>query len=1053
MFQKLGSKYRYFLIFGVNHHTMPNYNWKETELFKILLAKKAEKDFYADNMVALLENPDAMKKIEDILNKGGTMPKDFTLHDADHSYRVAVRMSELMPQESKNALTSYELGFLLLSAYLHDIGMSPEFDKVESHRLYLTTDDKIGLTEDEVKEFQKWIDNDNFIDSIDITKEKVDNIHKSNYILSYYIRYRHNDWSGEWIQNNLKDILLDRYPNWQSDLIRLCKSHHYGIEKLLKDEFNPNAIGSDSHIHLRYLAMCLRVADVMENDPERTPEVVLNHRAINKSSIKYWEKDKYFNLQRIGNKYTVHSSPEKAYIHKAVEETSQWIEDELRLCDELQDLKPLNISATCFLNDNYFWNIEPTIYTEIKPKDNAYEYIPGAFRPNTAKILEILGGNQLYGDSIWAFRELIQNSFDAVKERIAYEILSKDKDPNELLDTFSELYTISISLEKRAEEYWLICKDEGVGMTKSIIQNFFLVSGSSKRHEIKDLERRCLDKGFVFTRTGQFGIGVLSYFMIADTIIVKTKREQDTGYQDEESLGWYFEINGTHDFGELKKIKHNYSGTTIEFKLKKEIENDIDVWGDRFAKFFTEKILYAPCNIEFFNTINNNQLKFLPKWTNNKNDIKDIVKTKFKHEIIENIELSLLSQKEKERLTIKNKFSQKILNEIDIKFLVEEGIIQGVGKYRIHIPYFKLEKGNSLVYFKEEIEEGEHRIIEIGNTFSFQPKFDDINTSIKGVAVSINNNNMSTDAWIEFDIETLKEKSLSVSRHSLKVNRNDFNTYQMIFSGKIKNLLEKNKLLFENQYILFSGNFLPINDKHYWLFPKNNHINDNEIIFLKEIIFPVSFDYSCSGNNYVFRNNKICFIGDVTQISLNYLVSNNYILGFLEITNGFESIPILLNLFDVKLESNSVFNSIELPSQWNSNIIFYNSTIADEDYYDDKFYLSKNSNFFKLYDSQIYDLMHINIEEKDLINEKFYFNFLLFLIYTYSRPSWIAICEQKEKIIKNIFDILKSDEFYIVNKDLEITKISVGIWDIETDEIKIQEVIPEIPADCIIRTE
>ena len=48
-------------------------------------------------------------------------------------------------------------------------------------------------------------------------------------------------------------------------------------------------------------------------------------------------------------------------------------------------------------------------------------------------------------------------------------------------------------------------------MTKQIIEKYFLESGSSKRHELKELERKCEEKGFLYGRTGQFGIGVLRY--------------------------------------------------------------------------------------------------------------------------------------------------------------------------------------------------------------------------------------------------------------------------------------------------------------------------------------------------------------------------------------------------------------------------------------------------------------------------------------------------------------------------------------------------------------
>ena len=59
--------------------------------------------------------------------------------------------------QTLKALSPNELAILLLSAYLHDIGMSPEWGRVEAHRVYLFDGTQDGLTEDELKTFQEWL--------------------------------------------------------------------------------------------------------------------------------------------------------------------------------------------------------------------------------------------------------------------------------------------------------------------------------------------------------------------------------------------------------------------------------------------------------------------------------------------------------------------------------------------------------------------------------------------------------------------------------------------------------------------------------------------------------------------------------------------------------------------------------------------------------------------------------------------------------------------------------------------------------------------------------
>jgi HSP90 family molecular chaperone len=321
--------------------------------------------------------------------------------------------------------------------------------------------------------------------------------------------------------------------------------------------------------------------------------------------------------------------------------------------------------------------------------------------------LELLGGNQLYGNSIWAYRELIQNAFDAVKEKIAYHIISDDKNPKEFVSKLGDLYSINLILDKRNDGFWLICKDQGVGMTKSIIEKFFLESGSSNRHQISELERKCKERSFNLGRTGQFGIGVLSYFMIAEKIVVKTKRELNTGYHDSESVSWRFEINGTHDFGELSRYQKPINGTEIELKLKEEIEKDILEWDQKFSSFLKQVVRKSPCTLTYSSRINNEQEHIRFGWTNTTQDLRSNIFDKIQNDILskESIEDKIISTTEKEKLIRNNLLAKDVALEVrdTIDFLFDEGEIENIGKYRIFIPYFKLIKGNSFCFLKEEV--------------------------------------------------------------------------------------------------------------------------------------------------------------------------------------------------------------------------------------------------------------------------------------------------------------------------------------------------------------
>jgi len=867
---------------------MPKSKWTETKIFKEIESREGE---YARKIKTLLERPEVMGEIELILDKGGTTPKDFTLHDADHSFRVAERMWDLIPNITQKNLSDYELGLLLLTAYLHDIGMSPDFETVQKHKDYLTADSKDSLNGDEINEFQKWIDNDDKISPIDIRKNVIKDEKIYNYILSYYIRSKHNQWSGDWIKKNLSNIPLPEYRDWVDDLIKVCKSHHYEIDQLSKENFDPKPIGSSEKVHLRYLALCLRVADVMENDPERTPEVILKHRMVSASSLKYWLKDKSFILRKEGNRFIVYARPEKAYLHKAIEETSQWIENELKLCDRLMKIKPLKFSSFAEL-DKYYWDIEPIISRDIFPKEDTYEYIQGAFKPNTSKILELLGGNQLYGNSIWAYRELIQNAFDAVKEKIAYHIINEDKDPKEFISKIGDLYSINLILDKRNDGFWLVCKDQGVGMTKSIIEKFFLESGSSNRHQISELERKCNERSFNLGRTGQFGIGVLSYFMIAEKIVVKTKRELNTGYHDSESVSWKFEINGTHDFGELSKYNEPINGTEIELKLKEDIEKEILEWDKKFSSFLKQIVIKSPCTLTYSSKLNNEQEYIRFGWTNTLQDLKSNVFNKLENDILpkESIEDKIISTTEKEKLTRNNLLAKEVALEVrdTIDFLFDEGEIENIGTYRIFIPYFKLAKGKSFFYLKEELTQCSHKIFKIDKGYFWRPQFDQIKFSLKGIRIRATGNILKRDspyikpiipnAYIEIDIETITQRSLTVTRQSLILS-DDFTECKKFIDSRVSNLIQKNKAFFNNCYGSLNYEVTRLTPTiNNWAFNYDNSEKKANLLW-KEIEFPVTED-TFFLNFYkepMYRGKKLNVIEEISDYnaSINFNLLNN----------------------------------------------------------------------------------------------------------------------------------------------------------------------------------
>lgn len=752
-------------------------DWKETTLWKQLETASGPEAVAAR---ALLDQE--MPGIQTILTQAHTAPTDFTLHDADHSFRVAKWMAEIIPGDVLEKLSPYEITLLLLSAYLHDIGMTPEQGRVERlwyHLVYGAPDPKsprLPLTEEEARDLQGWLDDDGRDLTIPLAPDGAvseETKRLADLMIAHYCRHKHNEWSGDWIRTNLDRKALAGCETWIDDLVQLCHSHHEGYDELKQSRFDPRPAGpSGQPVHHRYLACVLRVADVLEIDPERTPEVIFRHREIHPGSVLYWRKDHENWIIRDGNNLSLAAYPESAVLENAIRKTADGIRQELATCARLNREQPF-----------FYWQLRPTqplphrwdfpeVLTErIQPRNDAYVYIDGAFRPNTEKLLELLSGTQLYGNPLVAVRELLQNAFDAVKEEMAYQRLERPGD-REFAKHLAATHRVELRLEERDGRQWLVCKDTGAGMTRRIIENYLLVSGNSRRREIVELERRCRDAGFLLGRTGQFGIGILSYFMLADRVEIRTRRS--TARADAEATGWSFSTEGVGSFGELKKDPAAVPGTEVRWRLREELkwkgklshpegEDDEQRFSwETLKKYVSEVVRYLPCTLDLQKLSKDRAVvSWKAGWVQSAQEIITwFLGYKERGSEAENFLLAV------KRLS-RNWF--KLVLEA-LRWRVEENELpHKLGTYRISVPWFELPTGRCEAFMLIR-SEGQYRVIKsIGNAIGFLPKFK-LNESIYGMSLDREDNYPSRVGFQEIDWANSDAGRLRVDRSYLETS-------------------------------------------------------------------------------------------------------------------------------------------------------------------------------------------------------------------------------------------------------------------------------------------
>lgn len=765
---------------GVLHNPATAPTWETTILWAKLCACRKR-----DGVEVATVLRTWMPQIESVLKRGGTSPADFTLHDEGHGYRVAERMVEIMSTETVDGLSPYELAFLLLSAYLHDIGMTPESRKVSLHYQYLLSGKTDALLGSEVEAFQRWLDDDQqgLTPPLCVATPTPDELRRANRLVAHYCRHRHNDWSAEWIHTHGPKLAsgkiypLGTFDDWVDDLIRLCRSHHFGWEELILEHFNPRLVGNPGQVlHMRYLACVLRVADVLEFDPERTPEVVLSHRDISPASMIYWHKDHGVSPRFEDGRLILSARPDCAWLYRAVEEMLDQIDNELILCRTLSDQTHFEICPGLREPQPYRWVLGAPVHRDVKPKPDTFVYINSAFRPNTEKILQIFSGIELYGDPLAAVRELLQNAFDAVRERIAYQRLRQPNATSPTLELeLGRQHKVELRLERRADGPWLVCVDTGIGMSKLIIENYLLVSGQARRHDLAELERRCRAAGFTTGRTGQFGIGVLSYFMVADRLRIATRRGSES--KDADARGWTFESEGIGSWGELRPSPNLDVGSRIELHLREDVLEYSAEWYAILSTYLQRTLIRVPCEFQLNASLAGSEPLSLPAgWTHQPTSLESVILNDMRHRegySGEKMPEHLLPEKEQQDAVERDQHwgELRVKARDCLRWVHEEGDLQeGVGRYRLHLPYFDLLGGPSLAFFDIERRNGEMLLGQIGKGFVYPPT-GHTNISWKGMTVhaDIRRGGAFPRIQCEVDFHDARTGTIAVNRSTMQL--------------------------------------------------------------------------------------------------------------------------------------------------------------------------------------------------------------------------------------------------------------------------------------------
>ncbi|MFF8268099.1 caspase family protein [Streptomyces sp. NPDC016562] len=204
----------------------------------------------------------------------------------------------------------------------------------------------------------------------------------------------------------------------------------------------------------------------------------------------------------------------------------------------------------------------------------AYESTELRFRLADDRIQELLMGEELYGDPALAIRELYQNALDACRYREART--------KYLRATGSQPapYRGRITFRQGVDEAgpYLECRDNGIGMGEVELREVFSHAGMrfADLPEYIEEHARWEDHGIFMYPNSQFGVGVLSYFMLADDITVTTCRLTPDGLPDEHLR---VEIAGPGSLFRIQRLERcSDAYTSVRLRLRSsEVVSCVDV--------------------------------------------------------------------------------------------------------------------------------------------------------------------------------------------------------------------------------------------------------------------------------------------------------------------------------------------------------------------------------------------------------------------------------------------------------------------------------------------
>lgn len=236
------------------------------------------------------------------------------------------------------------------------------------------------------------------------------------------------------------------------------------------------------------------------------------------------------------------------------------------------------------------------------------------FEAEIQQLLKLVTKSLYSNDEIF-IRELISNASDAM-EKLHFKALTDDS----LYEGQKEFH-VRIEIDK--DKNLIILEDTGIGMSyDEVIDNLGTIAKSGTKAFFEHLTgEQSKDAQLI----GQFGVGFYSAFIVADKVIVETRK---AGAPEDQGVKWVSDGIGTY---EIETIARANRGTKITLHIREDKKEFLESW--RLKSVIRKYSDHIPLNVQMrkethkdegevelgeFENVN----RAVALWTLSKNEIK-----------------------------------------------------------------------------------------------------------------------------------------------------------------------------------------------------------------------------------------------------------------------------------------------------------------------------------------------------------------------------------------------------------------------------------------------